>query len=111
MIEFAPGGACCLSNGSSLLHVQTDQYNHLIRRVIMSSGAVTTLAGVAGITGSTDGVGLAAMFNVPMGVALDAPGSVAIVVSVYWFWEGVRIQVVEFVYHSSDSPSRYSNLG
>jgi hypothetical protein len=62
-------------------YLQTDQYNHLIRRIDLSSGAVTTLAGVAGTIGSTNGVGLAAYFNNPCGVAINAAGTAAIVVS------------------------------
>ncbi len=37
---------------------------------------VTTLAGTAGQTGSTDGTGAAALFNDPTGVAVDAAGNV-----------------------------------
>jgi DNA-binding beta-propeller fold protein YncE len=36
---------------------------------------VTTLAGVAGVSGSTDGTGAAARFNNPNGIALDAAGN------------------------------------
>lgn len=46
-------------------------------RVIASSGAVSTLAGSAGITGAVDNAtGSAARFNLPVGVALDAAGNV-----------------------------------
>ncbi len=44
-------------------------------------GTVTTLAGTALSTGTTDGVWTAARFNTPIGVAIDALGTVAIVVS------------------------------
>ena len=40
------------------------------------SGVVTTLAGAAGQTGSTDGTGVAASFNYPFGVAVDSSGNV-----------------------------------
>lgn len=36
---------------------------------------MTTLAGVAGITGVSDGTGSAALFNQPAGLALDAAGN------------------------------------
>ncbi len=45
-------------------------------------GTVTTLAGNVTI-GSSNGVGTVARFNSPFGVAMDAEGSVAIVVSIY----------------------------
>ncbi|MFZ9595287.1 MAG: hypothetical protein ACO3A2_04330 [Bdellovibrionia bacterium] len=48
-----------------------DASNHLIRKVT-SLGAVTTLAGTAGSSGSNDGLGSAAHFNTPRGIAVDA---------------------------------------
>ncbi len=52
-----------------------DQYNGTIRKVT-PGGAVTTLAGTAGIYGSADGTGAAAQFNQPSGVAVDMAGNV-----------------------------------
>ncbi len=52
-----------------------DTLNHTIRK-LSPSGVVTTLAGLAGSFGSTDGTGSAARFNYPAGVAVDAAGNV-----------------------------------
>jgi sugar lactone lactonase YvrE len=52
-----------------------DQGNSTIRKVT-PSGAVTTLAGSAGIYGNVDGTGSAALFNQPGGVAVDSTGNV-----------------------------------
>ncbi len=52
-----------------------DTNNHLIRR-ISSQGVVTTLAGTAGRSGSTNGPGTSASFNLPMDVAVDRLGNV-----------------------------------
>lgn len=52
-----------------------DAGNNTIRR-IAADGTVTTLAGAAGPTGSTDGTGAAARFSFPRGVAVDAAGNV-----------------------------------
>ena len=41
---------------------------------------VSTLAGQAGSSGSTNGVGTNARFNGPVGIALDAAGTFAVVV-------------------------------
>ncbi len=61
--------------------VQAELNNHLIRYINVSAGAVATFAGAAGSTGSTNGAGAASRFNAPLGVAMDAAGAVAIVVS------------------------------
>lgn len=52
-----------------------DTLNFTIRK-ITPKGEVTTLAGTAGIFGSTDGTGAAASFNFPNGVATDGDGNV-----------------------------------
>ncbi len=65
-------------------HVQADQNNHLIRKIIVATGAVSTLAGTVGTAGHADGVGTLATFYLPFGVALDFTGSIALVVSACW---------------------------
>ena len=52
-----------------------DDDNDEIRK-ITPSGVVTTLAGSAGQTGSSDGTGSAARFDGPDGVAVDSAGNV-----------------------------------
>jgi sugar lactone lactonase YvrE len=52
-----------------------DTWNYTIRKVT-PGGVVTTLAGLAGTGGSTDGTGSAARFNYPSGVAVDSAGTV-----------------------------------
>jgi hypothetical protein len=52
-----------------------DTYNHTIRK-ITPAGVVTTLAGTAGMTGSSDGQGAAARFDEPIDVAADGAGDV-----------------------------------
>jgi hypothetical protein len=47
-----------------------DSLNNLIRKIVISSGVVTTLAGST-IGGSANGTGTAASFNQPAGVATD----------------------------------------
>ncbi|HXI13096.1 MAG TPA: hypothetical protein VNM92_10695 [Thermoanaerobaculia bacterium] len=63
-----------VTDGSGNVYV-TDTGNHTIRR-ITPAGAVTTLAGLAGISGSADGTGSAARFKFPFGVATDSSGNV-----------------------------------
>jgi hypothetical protein len=62
------------SDGAGYLFV-ADQSNHTIRKVVVSTGAVTTLAGSPGTSGSADGKGTGAGFNYPMGVAFDGEGN------------------------------------
>jgi hypothetical protein len=52
-----------------------DRFNHTIRK-ITRAGAVSTLAGTAGVEGSTDGTGAAASFSDLRGVAVDSTGNV-----------------------------------
>lgn len=58
-----------------------DGYNHTIRK-IAPDGTVTTIAGQAGIDGSTDGTGSAARFNGPSGIVRDSAGNLFI--GEYW---------------------------
>jgi hypothetical protein len=51
-----------------------DNANHCIRK-ISPSDVVTTLAGLCGTSGQTDGVGSAARFDYPQGVAIDPAGN------------------------------------
>lgn len=52
-----------------------DYGNHTIRK-ISPTGLVTTLAGSAGVAGSTNGAGTAASFNHPRALAVSADGTV-----------------------------------
>ncbi|HEX2862128.1 MAG TPA: immunoglobulin domain-containing protein [Lacunisphaera sp.] len=55
-----------------------DTGNALIRRVL-ANGIVTLVAGVPGVAGFTDGVGLDALFDQPRGVVLDGNGVLTVV--------------------------------
>ena len=48
-----------------------DRPNHTIRKVVIATGVVTTLAGTAGFAGSADGTGAAARFYEPFGITTD----------------------------------------
>ena len=59
------------SDGSETLFI-TDQLNHTIRKIVFSSGvaaSVSTLAGTALQSGTDDGTGSAARFNLPFGIS------------------------------------------
>ena len=49
----------------------TDNKNHTIRKVVISSGVVTTFAGTSGSSGSTDDTGNDARFKSPKGITTD----------------------------------------
>jgi sugar lactone lactonase YvrE len=68
----APQGVAVDSAGNVFV---ADRDNNTIRKVT-SAGVVTTLAGLAGITGSADGTGTQASFSRPAGVAVDSAGNV-----------------------------------
>ncbi|MGA6992513.1 MAG: hypothetical protein WBX50_01310 [Candidatus Deferrimicrobiaceae bacterium] len=71
------GGTARFDSPSGMVAVGTqlfvcDAGNHTIRRIISTSGAVTTLAGSAGVSGSADNtIGINARFHGPRGIASD----------------------------------------
>ncbi len=66
-----PGGVAVDAGGNLFV---ADTGNNTIRRV-SPSGVVTTLAGIPGLEGSSDGTGPAAQFTSPFGIAVDANGT------------------------------------
>ena len=60
--------------------VQVDSDFNLIRRIVISSGAVSTVAG-SSIPGSANGIGTSASFLSPTGIAFDGAGTFALDVS------------------------------
>jgi sugar lactone lactonase YvrE len=67
-----PDGVATDSGGNVYV---ADSENNTIRK-ITPAGVVTTLAGSAGLSGSADGIGSAARFDGPWGVATDIGGNV-----------------------------------
>ncbi|MGZ3427763.1 MAG: hypothetical protein ACXVCV_13990, partial [Polyangia bacterium] len=63
-----------LASDGTNLYV-SDMRNDTIRKIVIATGAVTTLAGTAGAAGSTDASGAAARFDHPHGVACDGAGN------------------------------------
>ena len=68
------GPSAVASDGQGNLYV-ADAGNHTIRRIVISSRAVTTIAGTAGMAGTADGVGTAARFVGPTSIAADPAGN------------------------------------
>ncbi len=66
-----PVGVAC--DGSGNLFV-SDYGNRRIRKIVVATGAVSTLAG-SGTAGNADGIGTAAQFNTPNGLAYDGNGN------------------------------------
>uniref|UniRef100_A0A7S3TGL3 SMP-30/Gluconolactonase/LRE-like region domain-containing protein n=1 Tax=Emiliania huxleyi TaxID=2903 RepID=A0A7S3TGL3_EMIHU len=66
-----PAGIAISPDGSALF--VADFGNYKIRRVEVATGAVTTIAG-SGEVGDADGVGNAAEFTEPVGLAISADG-------------------------------------
>ncbi len=66
-----PTSITCDAQGN--LYV-ADSYNNQIRKIVLATGAVTTLAG-SGKDGGSDGVGTAASFYHPCGITCDAQGN------------------------------------
>lgn len=63
-----------IADGLGNLYV-SDSSNQVIRKVVIATAAVTTLAGGVGQTGHVDATGTAARFNEPRSLALDGVGN------------------------------------
>jgi hypothetical protein len=74
---YYPRGVSVSSDGSYALVADTD--NNLIRKIVLSTASVSTLAGLVLSPGSTNGVGSNALFNLPRGVSVSSDGSYALV--------------------------------
>jgi dihydroxyacetone kinase DhaKLM complex PTS-EIIA-like component DhaM len=75
--------AVSLSSDDSYALV-ADSYNHMIRKIVMSTSAVSLLAGsMGGLSGTSNGIGTSARFNVPAGVSLSSDDSYALVADSY----------------------------
>jgi hypothetical protein len=67
-----PGGIA--SDGAGNVYV-ADTYNNTVRKVT-PAGVVSTIAGTPGIAGATDGTGAAASFYLPVGIVVNAAGTI-----------------------------------
>lgn len=68
----SPQGVAVDGEGNAYI---ADQQNNTIRMVTLS-GVVTTIAGLPGYAGKSDGIGNNALFKNPVGVAVDSAGNV-----------------------------------
>ena len=72
------GSGGIASDGAGNLYV-TDTSNDTIRKFVIATGAVTTIAGKPLYTGSDDGTGAAARFAGPAGIVADGAGNLYVV--------------------------------
>ena len=72
--------------------------NHLIRRVVIATGAVTTFAGSSGNYGYDDGTATLAKFKTPKSISIDPVGGVfALIADCTSLPVSVRVPVVSRV--------------
>jgi sugar lactone lactonase YvrE len=76
---YFPGGVAV--DGAGNLYV-ADSANNTIRKIVLATRQVTTIAGLLGETGSSDGVGASARFFSPQGLAADGAGNLYIADSI-----------------------------
>jgi DNA-binding beta-propeller fold protein YncE len=74
----APDGIAISPDDSFVLVIEGQPLSHRVRRIMIATGVVTTLAG-NGTAGSTDGVGTLATFNIPRGIAISPDGAYALI--------------------------------
>jgi secreted PhoX family phosphatase len=73
--RFSSPSQIAIDKGNNLFLADTG--NHTIRK-ITPAGVVTTVAGLAGQSGSADGTGSNARFSSPIGIAVDQSGNLFI---------------------------------
>jgi sugar lactone lactonase YvrE len=71
----APHGIACDANGNAYV---VDSSNNLIRKIVLSSATVTTLAGST-TPSAANGVGAAAGFSYPVNIIVDSSGALLFV--------------------------------
>jgi hypothetical protein len=76
-----PYGVDISSDGESAL--VCDYGAHTIRKVVISTSSVTTLAGIMTVTGSTNGIGTNSLFDHPYDVSISSDSLFALVVEPY----------------------------
>jgi len=54
----------------------SDSLNHTVRKIVIATATVSTIAGMAGVTGAADGIAVNARFYRPSGIEIDSGGSV-----------------------------------
>ena len=65
-----------------------DYYNHRIRKVTVSTGIITTIAGTGTASYSGDnGAATSATLQYPWGVAVDASGRILYYCPLHWYTE------------------------
>lgn len=73
----SPVGIACDALGTVVFVADTS--NSIVRKVVVSSLAVTTLAGSAGVASFADGVGSLARFSQPRGIGTTSDGDLVVV--------------------------------
>jgi DNA-binding beta-propeller fold protein YncE len=73
----SPFGIALSPDGAIAVVVEID--NHIVRKIALVTGEVTTLAGLASSSGSADGIGTNSRFNGPVFVAIAPDGLYALV--------------------------------
>jgi len=64
-------------DGAGNLYI-SDTENYTIRKLVIATAEVTTIAGLAGVAGSSDGTGSSARFYYPLGLTYDGNGNLYI---------------------------------
>jgi sugar lactone lactonase YvrE len=72
-----PNGVSMSPNGSFALIADSD--NNSIRHLVISTATVTSIAGLAGFAGETNGIGTNAKFSQPFGLAISPNGLFALI--------------------------------
>lgn len=99
----SPYGVACDRKGNVYV---SDLTGHVIRKVVVATRTVTTLAGTAGQSGLANGSGTATRFNNPQGLAIDLAGVLYVADSMNHAIRRIDLATANVITYVNQSPTR-----
>ncbi|MBU2648741.1 SBBP repeat-containing protein, partial [bacterium] len=72
---YAPAGIVIDNDDQNILYI-ADEKNHVIRKLDLTAGQVSTIVGLSGASGDDDDNGTSARLNRPHGITIDSDGNI-----------------------------------